>query len=227
MQIRTESNLSSRQFVGWPTCSIIAAWLAAIAFSYFSLMRYQFATIDVSPSGVIERWPSGSKLPQRPDHSTLVLFLHPKCPCSRATLSELERLFTSIEGRTIGKLDFVVDATVPANPGDDWLNTATLERAKTIPGAQIFIDRGGIEAATFGATTSGFVMLFDENNARRYAGGVTESRGHEGDSAGSRDLARILCGEVNITESIPAFGCRLCLPENQSRMKAASDSGAT
>jgi hypothetical protein len=227
MRIRSESRLSSRQLVGWPTGCIIAAWLAAIAVSYFLVTRYQFATNDASPTGVVERWPSGSNLPRRPGNFTLVLFLHPKCPCSKATLSELERLFTSIEGRTSGRLDFVVDATVPAVPGNDWLSTETLERAKAMPGAQIFVDRDGREAARFGATTSGFVMLFDENNVRRYAGGMTESRGHEGDSLGSQNLARILCGESNVIGSIPAFGCRLCLPEHEARVKAASNNNST
>jgi hypothetical protein len=53
-------------------------------------------------------------------------------------------------------------------------------------------------------------MLFDASGALRYAGGITMSRGHEGDSAGSNALARILAGEQQAGR-FPAFGCPLVL----------------
>ena len=60
------------------------------------------------------------------------------------------------------------------------------------PDAQIFIDRGGREAARFGATTSGMLMFFDAAGTRRYAGGITIARGHEGQSAGADALSALL-----------------------------------
>jgi hypothetical protein len=213
MNLRSAKVLLPRQSVGWPTYSAIALWLTAIAASGWALAEYQFTTLDSPLAKFADRWPAGSQLPRRPNHSTLLLFLHPKCPCSRASLGELERLFGSVQGRIDDTLDFVVDATIPAECGEDWLNTDTLQHAKQIANAQIHFDRGGGEAMAFGATTSGFVMLFDENGSRQFAGGVTESRGHEGESAGGYSLRRILCHEIDSAEIAPAFGCRLCLPE--------------
>jgi hypothetical protein len=213
MNLQSAKVLSPRPLVGWPTYSAIALWLATIAASSWVLARYQFATLDSPVAKFVEHWPAGSQLPRQPNHSTLLLFLHPKCPCSRASLGELDRLFASVEGRADDTLDFVVDATIPAECGDDWLNSDILQHAKQIANAQIHFDRGGVEATAFGATTSGFVMLFDENGSRQFAGGVTESRGHEGESAGGYSLRRILCHEIESAENTPTFGCRLCLPE--------------
>jgi hypothetical protein len=215
MMTRTANMLTPLPSAGWSVYGAIAVWLAAVAVAYWSIEHYEFATTDSSAAEFADHWPNDSKLPRQANHSTLVLFLHPKCPCSRASLSEIERLFTSIDGPAKTRPDFVVNVTVPQTASEDWLQTATLERVKAIADARIYVDWGGVEAAKFGATTSGFVMLFGENGSRQYAGGVTESRGHEGDNAGRNSLARILCHEIEMVEGIPAFGCRLCLPENE------------
>ena len=143
----------------------------------------------------------------------MLLFLHPKCPCSRATLHELERLLTSIGEQASRTLDLIVVATVPETVDDSWLNTDTVEQAKRLVNARLFIDRGGNEAARFGAATSGLVIFFNVAGSRQYAGGVTVARGHEGASVGGVYLTEILRGESAIAREMPAFGCRLCLPE--------------
>jgi hypothetical protein len=227
MKVRTTQLLSPRQVVGWQTYTAIAVWLAVVAAAYWVMNRNQFATNDSPTATFAEHWPSGSQLPRNANHATLVLFMHPKCPCTQATLSELERLFTAVAGQADEKIEFVVDATIPEAADDDWLNTSTVKRAKAISNAKVFVDRGGKEASQFGATTSGFLMLFDENGSRQYAGGVTESRGHEGGNIGSNNLARILCHEINATESLPAFGCRLCLPDSEHPAVAVAKAGST
>jgi hypothetical protein len=227
MKIRRVDLLSPRQMVGWPTYSAIALWLVAVAVSYCAISRYQFGTIDPPTAVYAKSWPGASRLPLEANHSTLVLFMHPRCPCTRATLAELERLFASLSESAEGTIEFVVDVTVPEDAGAEWLETDSLKRAKTIANANVFIDRGGVEAAAFGATTSGFVMLFDEHGTRQYAGGVTESRGHEGDNAGRENLARVLNYKIEPVKEIPAFGCRLCLPENERPTTTATQIGAT
>jgi hypothetical protein len=136
-------------------------------------------------------------------------------------------MFTSINGRVGTVIDCVVDATIPKDGGDNWLDTDTLNRAKNLPNVTVVADRSGIEAAAFGATTSGFVMLFDQRGTCQYAGGVTESRGHEGDNSGLDVLQQILCNEIHSAEGLPAFGCRLCLPDSKVKPKATVDIGAT
>lgn len=211
----------------WSAYVAIAIWIAAVVAGWSVLARYQYSANDSPAAKQVDHWPFESRLPRTPDHSTLIVFLHPMCPCSRATLTELERLFTSVQGRANGAMDCVVDATMPEDAGDDWSDTDTVSRAKKLPNARVYADRGGAEADTFGATTSGFVMLFDKQGTRQFAGGVTESRGHEGDNAGLDALQRILCNESNATRSFPVFGCRLCLPEPKQKSDATVSVGAT
>jgi len=137
--------------------------------------------------------------------------MHPKCPCTRASLYELERVFRLV--REAAAVDVVCVATVPTDADDSWLDTDTLKRSSLLPNSRVVIDRNGVEAARFGATTSGTVMLFDAVGGRRYAGGVTIARGHEGHNAGSDAVEHILRGQSPPASELPTFGCGLCLPK--------------
>ena len=44
------------------------------------------------PGILSQRWPPSSQIPLDQTSPTLLLFLHPRCPCSRSSLAELERL---------------------------------------------------------------------------------------------------------------------------------------
>jgi hypothetical protein len=190
----------------------ITVWAVALAAGWWSLEVYDFGTNASLPSGFVDRWPDDSALVRHDGRPTMLLFLHPKCPCSRASLGELERLFSSIAGHTTSAPDLIVVATVPQAAPADWYHTDTVARALRLSNARLYIDREGVEAARFGATTSGSVMLFDPAGARQYAGGVTIARGHEGGNAGRDAIAQILRGARHVATGIPAFGCRLCLP---------------
>jgi hypothetical protein len=71
----------------------------------------------------------------------------------------------------------------------------------------------GQEAKLFGAKTSGDVLLFGANGKLIFAGGITASRGHEGDNPGADAMLKAL-GEsrrnkVSTTTATPVFGCSL------------------
>ncbi len=71
----------------------------------------------------------------------------------------------------------------------------------------------GQEAKLFGAKTSGDVLLFGANGKLIFAGGITASRGHEGDNPGADAMLKAL-GEsrrnkVTTTTATPVFGCSL------------------
>lgn len=207
--------LPDRAWAKWSTGAVVAIWLFAIAAGWWCLGTYAYSVnmpIGISP---VAQWPADATISRGPDQSTLLLFVHPKCPCTQATLTELDRLLVSLKDSSVGLPQLVVVATVPPSADDSWRETATLQRAKLLPNAQLFVDRDGREAARFGATTSGFVMLFDPSGARQFAGGVTASRGHEGPNVGCDRLTAILRGEATKLSETPAFGCRLCLPEQE------------
>jgi len=160
------------------------------------------------------RWPASTALIRADHGNTLTLFLHPKCPCSRASIAELEKLFGYLQQRGTTLPTTYVVATLPESESTGWLDTQTVHRAAKLPGAQVLPDRGGREASRFGAVTSGTVMVFDATGRRLYAGGITPARGMEGDNAGHDAIQSILEGRETSVSNTPVFGCVLCLPHS-------------
>jgi hypothetical protein len=70
-------------------------------------------------------------------------------------------------------------------------------------------DADGAESRRFGAAASGHVVAYDAAGRLRFHGGVTASRGHEGDNAGADALVAILRGGKPAITSAPTFGCAI------------------
>jgi hypothetical protein len=202
----------------WFPYLAILTWLIALVTGWWWATDYQFASEQVSPQSKA-KWPAGSKLAHDARVSTLAVFLHPQCPCSRASIAELERLFANLQLRNATAPVLYVIATLPESEPGGWLETDTVKRAINLPGARLVADRSGTEAARFGALTSGTVMLFDTAGRRLYAGGITAARGQEGWNAGRDAIENLLQGKRTANPTTPVFGCRLCLPHNPSQLK--------
>lgn len=191
----------------------ILAWAGAVGISWRMILDYGLKGEQVRPEATSLQWPSDTSLAIAPSRPTVLFFVHPKCPCTRASLAELERLWVLRDAVANHSPQLIVVVTVPPGASSDWLTTRTVERASNLSGATLAIDPEGREAQRFGASTSGTVMWFDAAGECRYAGGLTASRGHEGDNLGRASLERLLCGATKPVGSIPALGCKLCLPE--------------
>jgi hypothetical protein len=209
MTTHATSSLLRSGHLEWTVSASIIAWLVLLAAVWSYLTLHEFSTADDAPPAMVTRWPSESRIVREAGRPTLLLFLHPKCPCSRATLRELERVFVNVPNNAT---ELFVVATLPADASDEWRDTATVRAAQQLPHAALFMDRRGVEAARFGAAVSGQLMLFDAAGRREFAGGVTPSRGHEGANPGADGLAALLRNETKEHYDYPAFGCRLCLP---------------
>lgn len=216
---------SLRAAADWPARALIVVWLLAIAGGWYVFERHEFAKSDATSAQAVDRWPSDTMLPCDGERPALVLFIHPKCPCSRATLAELERLLAGKSESKAEPLQLIVIATVPQNTDEAWWDTATIAKSSALPGARLFVDRAGQEAARFGATTSGTVMYFEASGRCRYAGGITVTRGHEGRSAGGDVVEALVRGQSVDSRSLPVFGCRLCLPETDPSREIAGHVG--
>jgi hypothetical protein len=150
-------------------------------------------------------WPQSATVDRDLSSPTLVLFLHPHCPCSRATLAELERLIASCDGRFALRIVFVR----PAGNSDAWNRTALYRAAERIPHAVVSYDADGAEAARFGAKTSGQALLYAANGQLLFQGGLTPSRGHEGDNAGRTAVSALISGGHPTCTQTAVFGCSL------------------
>jgi hypothetical protein len=91
--------------------------------------------------------------------------------------------------RVQGKMDAYVIFLKPEH-SSGWDNTYLERSAAAIPGVTVLPVFEGIEARRFGAKTSGHTLLFDRNGRRLFSGGITQSRGHDGENAGDAQLSR-------------------------------------
>jgi hypothetical protein len=124
--------------------------------------------------------------------------------------------FGEIVRRSQGTVAPVVAFIRPAGVEAGWERTNTWKSAETMLGVTAFVDVGGEEAARFGAATSGTVVLFDESGTLVYSGGITASRGHQGDNAGRRRVLAFLRAECPDANRSDVFGCPLVEPAEQA-----------
>jgi hypothetical protein len=182
------------------------AWSSAVGAGMARMLEYQHARGPASPAPT--QWPETSQISRSADLPTLVLFLHPHCPCSRATLDELTRLITHCQGKLTCHALFLKPKGMP----DGWEQTDQWHAAAAIPGVRVAQDDQGAEARRFHAETSGQAMLYSTQGELLFAGGITPSRGHSGDNAGRSAILSLLREEVPVVDEAPVFGCPLFRP---------------
>ena len=139
---------------------------------------------------------------------TLLIFLHPRCPCSRASLAELATLASRLGDRvSVRAVLLQLDrARGPGNGPDIEADLAD------VPRLTIWRDPGGEEARRFGISTSGHVLLYDRGGRLIFSGGITPARGHRGDNRGREAVLAAILGPAGESTESPVFGCPLATP---------------
>jgi hypothetical protein len=181
-----------------------SVWLLGIAGGMYALMSYSYTQGEVT-APVPATWPEGSAIPFDPGKPALVMFIHPKCPCTRASLDELSDLLSHCQGLVRASVEVVR----PPGAEADWVKTGLRQQASAIPGLSVRVDEDAKEAQLFHASTSGTTLLYDGEGHLLFNGGITSSRGHEGDNAGLLGLEDLLHGRKPAFNHVPIYGCSL------------------
>ena|ERR1700733_14206359 len=182
------------------------AWLALAVGGLISLARHQFAA---GPSSALASdWPATTSIARAQDQYFLLIFVHPKCDCSQATVAELNVLMARCNGKLAATVMFVR----PINEAAGWEKGSLWNAASAIPNVQTLCDAGGFEAHKFLAATSGQTFLFSPSGKLIFRGGITDGRGHEGDNAGSDAVEDLVQGKTSTISQTPVFGCELFDP---------------
>jgi hypothetical protein len=193
------SRLASRVFLA----SAGVLWLAAVVLGFVVMLRDQAnAGPPASPPAL---WPQDCGLARSAKQPTLLVFAHPQCPCTRATIGELDR----IAARCVGRMHIAVLFLSLPELGDAWNHSATWEAASAIPGVEVRADRDGALARRFGVVTSGQALLYDAAGKLVFQGGVTAARGHAGDNLGEDSVVALATGQPPERCASSVFGCRL------------------
>lgn len=151
-------------------------------------------------------WPHNLSLP-RGSQYTLVMSIHPQCPCTRATLQELAIAITRCPTLHTDLL-FIK----PRGAHDYWVKSDLWATAASFPRTQLFTDDDGKMSSILGARTSGHAFLYDPSGRLVYSGGITESRGHAGDNAGLSAIVSLANNAKRSDQNLgtaKVFGCSL------------------
>lgn len=192
-------------------CTIL--WLSAAVGGVIYLARYENTPAEEDVSYPLI-FPAESRIEPSAERATLVFFAHPKCPCTRASLRELARLLTDANG----KLQAFVVFSKPKDESEEWTATDLRAAAEKIPNVRVLIDENERETKIFNARTSGLTLLYDRGGNLRFDGGITASRGHEGDNAGSRAVFEIVTKDSAESAETFVFGCPLAKKDCQGEL---------
>lgn len=183
----------------------------------FGLLVFHQFQSGGKPGQPPSQWPQGTSIAfdGRP---TLVMMAHPYCACMRSTLDELAVIMERSHGTLSAKVLFLR----LADKGPEWSHTATWAQAEKIPGVTVQEDVGGVEGKRFNVSISGEAALYDARGQLLFHGGITPSRGHEGDNLGrQRVLSLLTTGKADRADH-PAWGCGLDAEEAKTQGEAVA-----
>jgi hypothetical protein len=178
-------------------------WLFAAAIGIALISIYQ--TTAGGAGATPQVWPRQSQIAFDSKRDTLIMFAHPHCSCTRASIEELNRVLAQNSGQVAAHVFFFK----PEKFTRDWIQTDLWRSATAIPGVTVHEDLNGEQARQFGAETSGYVLLYDRHGQLLFKGGITGSRGHAGDNAGEETISAFLGGQKTGLKETPVYGCEL------------------
>lgn len=184
---------------------LVGLWAVGVVASMVALWKYKMkpgVAVTASPA----TWPADVPIARTPGRATLVMLAHPKCPCTKASMTELAVLMARVGRSTDAHVLFVL----PVGAEDGFEKSETWAQAAAIPGVHVLTDAKGAVASRFGATVSGHTVAYDAAGQLVYSGGITPSRGHAGENEYRWQIAaRIEKATKQPAANGPTYGCEL------------------
>lgn len=196
-------------------------WALSLAVGIRTLLTFE-NTPGVVAAAPAE-WPVTSYVELAPDRPTLVMLAHPHCPCTRASMRELDRLMSQVQHKVKAYVIFIKPPGLP----EDWEKTDLWMSAASIPGITVLGDNDGIEAQRFQTMTSGQTLLYDKEGELIFEGGITAARGHEGDNDGRTAIVSLINSGTSTVNNTAVFGCPLFNRSDECEGKEVVDDSDT
>lgn len=182
---------------------LVAIWSGLVFIGGWTL--YTYTNLPGPVGDVPELWPLESKLERSLVKPNLIMFAHPRCSCSRASLNELSIILAKAKKQASVQVVFYK----PRGMALDWVESDLWFKARNLPGVSTVVDLDGREARKFGAMTSGHTVLYGKGRELLFSGGITDSRAHEGDNLGRTSVIDLLLGRIASVGITKTFGCEL------------------
>jgi hypothetical protein len=202
--------MQPRRLVFW---ALAFLWCIGITAGLFVLLRYEATPGE--QGRIRGRWPDDSSVARVPGCFNLVMALHPRCPCSTASVAELKRILA----QSPDNIRIHVLVYRPSDGSDGWEETDLVHEVRKIHGVLVYSDKDAFEAQRFGAHTSGQVVLYGASGELLFRGGLTASRGHQGDSPSQQAVKALLRGQPPELVATPVFGCPLLNPDCRQELQ--------
>ena len=132
----------------------ILAWVGGVAWGLQKIESYSSAPGMAAEAPA--KWPGSTLVTPQAGRSTLVMFIHPQCSCTRASLAELKTILE----HTRGAVSAWIVVLKPTGMNDDWAEAGAAETARNMSGVTVVNDDNGTEADFFVALTSGHTVLY-------------------------------------------------------------------
>jgi hypothetical protein len=178
-------------------------WAVGIVLGLSKIAAYSRTPAPITAQP--QRWPARSTLAPPARQPVLVVSLHPRCSCSRATLEELNKLMA----RNQNPLEVRILVYQPSTQARQWAESEMVQRAGALPGVHLIRDVDGVEALRFGLDFSGATALYAPAGQLLFSGGITGARGHIGDNAGESSILALLAHQATAIRHSPVFGCSI------------------
>ncbi len=180
---------------------ITGIWLICIIISLYYISSYMFKVSENPQACPI--YPNNQQIIFDKTKDNLILFIHPFCPCSHATVNELKRVLAKTNANIAINVVFIKPKGLKSIQQNDLY-----QEISQIKGVNIIFDRSNVLAGAFNINTSGSILLYDINGNLIFQGGITGGRAEEGDNLGKSRLIQALKNESGKWQS-PVFGCSL------------------
>lgn len=195
--------------VFWIGLSVL--WMAAVVSAMGALQRYAARPGEALPSPRILTLelisPQWSYLQAAwLEKPTVLLFVHERCPCSRASIEELARA-----SRILRSVNITVVMSGPGSGASGTWSIRTLV-ADRLPLATVIEDPDGEMAKRFGVRTSGHAVMYRADGKLHATGGLNPSRGHFGAGPGRTALETLHDPVSRPALKLPVFGCPIFSP---------------
>ncbi|MBS1969160.1 MAG: hypothetical protein JSU04_02570 [Bdellovibrionales bacterium] len=145
---------------------------------------------------------------------TLIMFAHPQCPCTKASITELQGIAQKLRGHVNIKIFFIH----PASKDRGWVESSSWALAKKIPDAQVLADPRGMMAKMFSARVSGETLLYSKEGELLFEGGITPSRGHIGENHGTQSIVEAVQTGASSIKKTQIYGCSLFTHEEEEKL---------
>lgn len=188
---------------GFATLIGVSLWALAVIAGTYYFVSYSVAAGEPGVPPLI--WPSTTRLSLANDRSTLVVFAHPRCSCTRATLEELSTVLDTSRDRMRAYVVFQGFTQEAAS----WHQTDLWKRASALPGTVVKLDIDHWETQAFGAATSGHALLYSPRGNLLFNGGMTPERGQVGANAGRQSILALARSQMAEIRTMPVYGCPL------------------